>query len=148
MRLRSPAAAGAVAALLAGCGGTTPPSLVQLRARANPICARAGQRLARVDTPGSEAGGQAFLKHGIAVLEPELGQLRTVPAPSEAADVYRAGLAALTAELRALEDAVRALNRQQDPVIEFKTLQQRLGPLETQANHAWQALQLPACLQG
>jgi hypothetical protein len=112
------------------------------------VCAGTGQRLARVDTPRSEAGGKAFLEHGVAALEPELGRLRALHAPSEAADAYRAAVGALAGELRALKGAVHALDRQQDPVIAFKTLQQRLGPLEARANDAWRALQMPACVQG
>lgn len=148
MRLRTPAAVAAAAALLAGCGSTAPPSLVQLRAQGMRICASTDASLGRIGTPRTAAGGAPFLKHGVSVLGPELRELRTLHAPAAAADVYRAAVQALASELGALRSAVHALQHQQDPVIAFKTLQQHLRPLETQANDAWQALQMPACLEG
>ena len=147
MRLPAPATLAATAALLAGCGSTPPPSLIQLRAQGTRICASAGHRLGRITPPRSEAGGEAFLNRGLGVLRPELTRLRQLRAPSEGADVYRAALAAVAGEVQALQGTLRALGRQQDPVIAFKTLQQHLGPLEKQADGAWQALQMPACLQ-
>jgi len=136
----------AVAAVAAGgCGGAPPPSLLALRTQATRICLGASRQIGRIATPRSEAGGEAFLRRGIVVLAPERRQLRSLAAPSEAADVYRAGVAALSGELGALREATHALAEQQDPVIAFRTLQQRLTPLESQANDAWQALQIPAC---
>ena len=148
MRLRELAALAAGAALLSGCGSPPSPSLIQLRSQGSRICASAGRRFGRIGTPRTEAGGEAFLNHGIAVLGPELGQLRKLNAPSEVADVYQAAIEALGDELLALRGAVRGLKRDQDPVIAFKTLQRHLGPLETQADDAWQALQMPACVEG
>lgn len=158
MRLRSPAggrrqrapARGAIAVLAAiaaaGCGSTPSPSVIQLRAQATRICSSANRLIGRIGTPTSEAGGEAFLKRGIAVLEVELRDLRTLGAPGDAAGVYRTALGAFAGELAAAKAAVHALDRQQDPAIAFKTLQRRLGPLETQADDAWRALQMAACL--
>jgi hypothetical protein len=137
----------AVAAAIAagGCGGAPPPSLIALRTQATGICSGVSRQIGRIATPRSEAGGEAFLRRGIAVLAPERRQLRSLAAPSEAADVYKAGVRALSGELAALGEATHALAKQQDPVIAFRTLQRRLTPLENQANDAWQALQIPAC---
>jgi hypothetical protein len=136
-----------VAALaIAGCGSTDPPSLTQLRAQGSQICSNASRRMERIGTPASEAGGKAFLTRGIGVLGPELGQLRTLAAPGEAAPVYQSVLEAFRAELTALQAAVRGLARQQNPVIVFKALQRRLSPLETQADDAWKTLQMPVCM--
>ena len=146
MSVRKLAALGASAAALAACG-SPPPSLVQLRAQGTRICAGAGQLLGGIATPRSEPGAAAFLKHGIGVLHAELRRLRALRAPTEAADVYRAALDSLSNELSALNGSVRALARGDDPVIAFRALQQRLGPLEEQADNAWRALQIPACLQ-
>jgi hypothetical protein len=146
-RRRSSLAIAAVATLIAaGCGSSPPPSLIQLRAQATRICSTASRQLGTIAMPPSEAEGAAFLKHGIAVLGPELGQLRTLEAPTEATDVYRAALSALAGELGGLKDAAQALARQEDPVIAFRALQQRLGALERQADDAWQALQVPTCM--
>lgn len=137
----------AAATLLAGCGSTPPPSLIQLRAQGARICARAGHRLGLIASPSSEAGAESFLKRAVGVLRPELIQLRKLSAPSEVADVYRTAVDALSRELLALDGTVRALARQQDPVIAFKTLQQHLAPLETQADDAWRALEMQACVE-
>jgi hypothetical protein len=144
---RSLATLAATAIVAAGCGSAPPPPLVQLRAQGARICGGASGRLGRIPTPRTEVGGETFLTRAIAVLGPELRELRKLSAPGDGADVYRAALAATAGELKALKGAVRALDRQQDPVIAFRTLQQRLGPLERQADGAWQALQIPACLQ-
>jgi hypothetical protein len=135
-----------LAAGTAGCGSTPPPSLIQLRVQATRICATASRQIGRIATPPSEAGGEAFLERGVAVLAPELRRLRRLTAPSEADDVYRAALSALSEQVDALRQATRALERQEDPVVAFKALQQRLGPLETQADGAWQALEVPTCM--
>ncbi len=147
MRLRALAPLAAAATLLAGCGSTPSPSLVQLRNQGARICTGAGQRLRLIPTPRSEADGEAFLKQAVAVLGPELGQLRELRPSSDASDVYGTAVGALARELSALRGTIRALGRQQDPVIAFKTLQQHLGPLETQADDAWRALDITACLE-
>jgi hypothetical protein len=147
VRLRALATLAAAATLLVGCGSTPSPSLVQLRAQGARICTAAGQRLRLIATPRSEAGGEAFLKQAVAVLAPELRQLRKLRPSSEASDVYGTALDALARELGTLQGTIRALARQQDPVIAFKTLQQHLRPLETQADDAWRALDMTACLE-
>jgi hypothetical protein len=139
------AVAAAAAFAVTGCGSTPPASLVQLRAQATRICSTASRQIGHIATPPSGAGGEVFLDRGIAVLAPEHQALRALGAPTEAADVYRTALGALGGELSALREATRALDRQENPVIAFKTLQQRLTPLETQADDAWQALQIPSC---
>jgi len=142
------AGTGTVLAALAAsaCGGTTPPSLIQLRSQANQICSVANREGSRIPTPASEASGRAFLKRGIQVLSPELQQLRALSAPEAASVVYTTAIDAFSRELAAMRTAVRALDRGQDPVIAFKSLQQRLSPLETQADAAWQALGITACV--
>jgi hypothetical protein len=146
-------AAGLLTALagfgVAACGASAPsPSLVQLRNQASHICAAASTEIRRIRTPASEAGGGAFLKRGVKVLGPELRHLRSLSsiAPSEALDVYRTALSASARELTAVNGAVRALDRNEDPVVTFKSLQHLLGPLESQADDAWTALQMPQCV--
>jgi hypothetical protein len=141
------AALAALAAALTACGSAPAPSLVQLRKQGTSVCTRADRSFGRIATPGGEAAGAAFLRHGIAVLGPELRLLRTLTAPAEADDVYQSAISALASELTALKAAIHALARQQDPVIAFKSLEHRMHPLATQANRAWQALEMPACVQ-
>ena len=147
MSLRALAALAAGAVVLAGCGSKPSPSLIQLRSEGARICTAAGRSLARIPTPGTETGGAAFLKHGISVLTPELVRLRVLVPPANVADVYRSATDALADELDSLHSAVLALGRQHDPVLTFRALQDRLGPLVTQADDAWQALEVPACEQ-
>ncbi len=133
---------------MAGCGGSATPSVLQLRARATRICSLASLDAERISTPRTESGGQAFLKNGIAVIGPELRRLRALGAPKDVAEVYGAAVADLGAELAAIRRTIHALAQQQDPVIAFKALQQRLAPLESQATDDWQALEVPACVNG
>ena len=132
-------------ALLTACGGT-PPSLADLRRDAGRICARTNRAVAKVPAPRSAAQTTAYLTAGIERLEAELRALRRLTPSGDVADVFRAGVQALAGELFALRAALTAIHRGEDPAIAFRTLQHALAPLETQALNAWQALQIPACL--
>jgi hypothetical protein len=86
------------------------------------------------------------LKHGIAVLRPELAGLRGLHPPNDAADVYSASLTAFANKLGALDTTVREIGGGADPVLAMKSLQGQLAPLESQEDGGWQALEIPACL--
>jgi hypothetical protein len=132
--------------VLAGCGHTSL-SLIQLRSRASTICARADRRLQAIPAPSTGWQARGFLRRGLATLGPELSQLRTLSPPRDVLDVYASAMGALSAEAMALRQAVRALTAPQaDPIAELRALQRRLGPLEQQADDAWQALGVPACI--
>ena len=49
-------------------------------------------------------------------------------------------------ELGALRATLRQLEAGGDPVSLIKALQRRLAPLESEANGAWQALEIPGCI--
>ena len=83
----------------------------------------------------------------MARLTTQLSKLRRLSAPHDVADVYGAALGVLGQQLIVLRRAVTAIHRGQDPAVAFRTLGQQLTPLESQANNAWQALEIPACLQ-
>jgi len=145
--VRRLAAALLVAAVLAGCGGGLA-SPVALKNHATRICRVTGRAINPTSTPASPGQLTAFLTVGIRNLQSELGQLRGLHAPSgEVGAVYGAALRSLAAELSALRSAVVAIRRGQDPALAFRTLQEQLAPLEKQANGAWQALGIPACLE-
>lgn len=144
-RSRAAAVAAMVALATAGCG-SAPLSLIQLRQQATRVCARANRRIIAIATPADAAAGDAFLKRGIAALEPELRRIKALHAPNEVADVWTTAVTALSEELAALRSAVRKVGAGADPVLTFRRLQQVLTPLETQANDAWQALEIPACV--
>ncbi len=133
-------AAGAVA----GCG-SSPASEVQLRQQATAICMHTNRLVSRIGTPGSEAGGEAFLVRGIAALKPELRELQQLTAPQDVADVWSTALHSLSGELAALQAATAKIDGGADTATAYKTLQLTLTPLETQANNAWNALEIPAC---
>jgi hypothetical protein len=134
-----------VALAAAGCGGGTSSTLTQLRAHATTICTAANVRSYRIPSPTWKAGAGRFLKSGIDVLSPELKGLKRLSSPSGEADVYAAGVGALSDEIDALRSAASAISRSEDPVIAYQALQRRLTPLEAQANDAWGALEIPAC---
>jgi hypothetical protein len=147
-RSRSWAARGCAAALaavtVAGCG-SSPASLIQLREQASAICARTNRQISGIGSPQSQASGEAFLQRGIASLKPELSQLQQLSAPQNVADVWSTALRSLSGELAALQSTVAKIDGGADTATAYKTLQQTLTPLETQANNAWQALEIPAC---
>jgi hypothetical protein len=132
--------------LLAGCGSAPELSDTQLRVRATSLCSASNRKTARIDTPGSPAAAEAFLKRGIAVLTPELAGLRGLRAPGDLADVYQTSVDAFSRKLDALRSTVGKLRAGQDPVVAMKTLQQRLTPIESTEDGAWSALRVPACL--
>jgi hypothetical protein len=134
------------AALLLGACGSKPLSSSQLHDQATRLCALATRQTDRIPTPASPVGSSGFLKRGIAVLTPELNGLRGLRPPGDVADVYFASLGAFANKLSYLRHAVYELSAGEDPVIAVKTLQQQLAPIESQENGAWQALEIPACL--
>jgi hypothetical protein len=132
--------------LIAGCGGSSTLSADQLRSRATNLCAAAGRQANRIATPRSPAGAEAFVRAGIAVLTPELKQLKTLRAPDDLAEVYSTSITALSQKLRALQSAVREMNSGANPVTAMTALAQRLAPIETSEDGAWQALEIPTCM--
>jgi hypothetical protein len=145
-RLALAAFAAAVLAVLAGCGGESTLSGTQLQAQATSICALASSRASRIPTPSSPDGSAAFLRAGIAALTPELTGLRALRPPDDVASVYTATVGSFAQKLRDMQGAVQDLDRGDDPVSTMQDLQRKLGPLESDENGGWQALQLPACL--
>jgi hypothetical protein len=137
-----------LAILLGGCGGSTSLSEKQLRARATALCATAARRAGRIPTPSDESQSPAFLNRGIAALKPELAGLRALKAPDDDADAYHVSVDAFSKQLDELERTVRKLHSGEDPVVAWKTLEEKLGPLESTADGGWRALEVPACLNG
>jgi hypothetical protein len=122
--------------------------MLRLQRQATRICRSSNQRFARIPTPTSAAGAEVFVQQGIVVLRPQLRRLRRLRAPSDVADVYGAAVDALSRKLTALERASHTLKHGADPIIATKTLQHQLTPIETQEDNAWEALEIPACLNG
>ena len=137
--------AASLAALTVAACGSSSGSPSQLRAQATAICARANRQIGRIPTPSSAAGALAFLNSGIEALEPELAQLRQLQAAGDAADVWRTAVRALSEQLSALRSTASRIKGGADPVSATKSLQHTLAPLDSEANGAWQALQIPAC---
>jgi hypothetical protein len=135
-------AAGVVAA--AGCGSASP-SQTQLRTQATAICSHANRVIGRIATPPAETGGEAFLRRGVAALKPELAQLRQLHPPSDTADVWSTAIRTLSAQLSALESTAQVIQQGGDTTQAYRSLQRTLAPLETEANNAWSALEIPAC---
>jgi hypothetical protein len=144
MKVRTGLAALPLVALI-GCG-SAPLSAAELRQQATSICSRADRQIAVIPTPANQSAGNAFLKQGIAALDPELGDLKALKPPSDEAVVYQAAITAMSGELDALHAAVSKLDQGVDPVKTFRELQGRLAPLEAEADNAWRALGVSACL--
>lgn len=146
--MRRTALGGLLAAvLLAGCGGSDRLSDSQLRTQATTICTQATRQTDRIATPTSPAGGMQFVNRGIAVFTPELTKLRLLKPPKDdVADVYQTSLKAFSQKLHALRTAQHEMKTGANPVTAMTALSQRLAPIESAEDGAWQALQVPACL--
>ena len=146
MRLLSVGLALLAAAALTGCGSVSA-SLIDLRRDAGVICRHTNKAFNPLPAIPAQGQTTAFLSAGIARLRTQLAKLRRLGPPHSVADVYRAALAALGQELDVLQSAVQAIHRGEDPATAFKQLRQQLTPVQSQANNAWQALEIPDCLQ-
>jgi hypothetical protein len=143
-RAASALAVGLAALTLAACGSSSA-SPSQVRSQATSICSRANRQIGRIPTPSSAAGALAFVNSGIAVLKPEVRSLRQLSVTGDAADVWNTAIRALSDQLATLQGTASKIRGGADAVQSFKSLQQTLAPLETQADNAWHALQIPAC---
>ncbi len=147
MGSRQVALAVALSTGLAGCGAGSL-SAQQLRVRAAQICSATERRTEAIVTPAVPAQGARYLSLGVDALTPELQALGQLRPAADMAGRYRLALIAGQRELRALRSAVRGLKAGNDPVVEIRTLQQQLAPLEARADGAWASLGTPACESG
>jgi hypothetical protein len=136
-----PAAAGRLCAFgLAACGSAAlSPS--QQRTDARQICTLADHRLAKIAVPTAPDGEQRYLSAGIAVLAPELADLRALGL----APVYRRPLSASAGELSELRSTLDGLRAGDDPVVAINRLQDELAPLEARAAGEWRSVGAAAC---
>lgn len=133
-------------AAVTGCGSVSA-SVIDLRRDAGTICRHTNRDFNPLPALPRQGQTVAFLDAGIARLRAELAKLRRVGPPAGVADVYRAALAAQGQELVVLRNTVQAIHQGEDPATAVKELGQQLGPLQRQANNAWQALEIPDCNQ-
>jgi hypothetical protein len=138
-------AAAALGAAVGGCGGSSLSSN-QLQTQATRICTLASMRTGRIPTPASPAASVEFLERGAAALAPALTGLKALHPPSDVADVYTATVQTFGQKIDALRVTAREIKRGADAVKAMQQLQRQLGPLESQENGGWQALQVPACM--
>jgi hypothetical protein len=130
---------------LTACGGDTL-STRELRNKATTLCTLANKQTNQLAPPSAPAGAAAFITDGAAILRPQLARLRALHAPSDLAQVYNTAIDGFARKLDVLDAAARDLKAGEDPVIAMKTLQTKLTPLEQQEDGAWQALEIPACV--
>jgi len=131
--------------LLAGCGGS-PLSPSELRDQAGQICRQMVQQSSTIRRPKAPSGTAAFLNQGIAVLKPGVEQLRSLDPPNADADTYHRAVQSLSDQVANLEQTEREVRRGGDPVSAVQSLQQRLTPLQTQADSDWRTLGISACV--
>lgn len=146
MRLRSAGLAFLAVAAVTGCGSVSA-SVIDLRRDAGTICRHTNKAFNPLPALPRQGDLEAFLRAGIARLRTELAKLRRVGPPHNVADVYQAALAAVGQEVDVLNGTVQTIHRGEDPATAFKELGQQLRPLQSQADSAWSALEIPACLQ-
>jgi hypothetical protein len=118
----------------------------QLHAGATRACTAATQRLSAVRTPRLPSDGAAFLRRGIAAMQPELTALATLHPDGELGRQFDSARKATQRELAALQSSLKGLKAGNDPIVAIKTLQAQLLPLEKQATAAWLALKMPTCV--
>jgi hypothetical protein len=142
-------AAALAAVILSGCGGSSGlDSPVALRRAATAICKSTAPVKAPPAGEPSSKELTAFLSEGTSNLQSQLTRLTQLhSATGEVGDVYRGALGALSSQLRALRAATAAIKRGEDPALAFKALQAQLSSLQQQADNAWVALQIPACVE-
>jgi hypothetical protein len=133
------------AGAIAGCGGSSL-SDRQLHSQATRVCSLAAAQTDRIATPSTPAASVTYLDRGLTALQPELLGLQKLHPPSDVGDVYAATVKTLSQKLAYMEDTARRMRKGADPVSALRALQQKIGPLESQENGGWQALELPACL--
>jgi hypothetical protein len=132
---------------LMGCGSASGGlSARDLRTQATSLCTIAREQTDRIAAPSSPAGAAAFLNQGLAVLQPELKALRQLHPSGDLGEVYKTAITAFAQKVDAVRTAATALAGNGDPVTTMKSLEQQLAPLEEEENGAWQALEIPACL--
>jgi hypothetical protein len=137
------------AAVVAGCGSSALSSPVALRTRATDACRDTSPVIPPAAPEPTPKQLVVFLSEGAQGLKKELSQLRRLHlAAGEVDTVFTTALTAVQGQVSALDQTVEVIKGGEDPVLAFKALQQKLGPLEKQADNAWSALQIPACLEG
>jgi hypothetical protein len=145
MRRAAPLVLAAV--LISGCGSGDASPLA-LRRHATAVCKASTPVTAPSGAEPSPGQLASFLSQGTANLQRELVQLQRLRGfTGEVGAIYSAALRALAAQVQALHRAITSIRRGQDPALAFTALQQTLGPLQKQADNAWSALQIPACLE-
>ncbi len=128
-------------AALTGCGSSSLSS-AQIRSRATKICTATAGRTGKISTPTSPAEAVTFLDRGIAAIGQEVVQLRAMHVSATA----QTAVDGTAAELAALRFTLKGMRADNDPVVEIKTLQARLRPIERRTNDAWRSLDVPACV--
>lgn len=134
-----------LATLIGGCGASSRLSANELMRRATRVCQEAAAQTARIPSPSGPDETALYLKRGIAVMKPELEQLRALRPPGDVADVYRVSMTTFARKLEYLNAAVHDLAGGEDPIIAMRTLEKNLAPVQSQEDGAWQALQIAAC---
>lgn len=154
MRRRSSQALAAVAgvllpalALALGACGADSLSAADLRAQAGAICTRATHATDRVAVPASPDASARFLTDGLAALRPAAAKLRALAPPQDLRGQYDRAVRLAGQELALIARRERAIARGEDPADAFRQLAAALGPLTTEENAYWRALQIPSCVR-
>lgn len=131
--------------LLKGCGDKGL-SADELRSQASEICVRANALTDRVAVPNAPAGGERFLREGLAIMRPALTRLQALRPQEELRADYDLAVAANARQLQLIEQAIGSIRRGEDPIDAYALLQRRLDLVTEPANRAWTRLGINACV--
>lgn len=131
--------------LLKGCGDKGL-SADELRSQASEICVRANALTDRVAVPNAPAGGERFLREGLAIMRPALTRLQALRPKQELKADYDLAVAANARQLQLIEQAIGSIRRGEDPIDAYALLQRRLDLVTEPANRAWTRLGINACV--
>jgi hypothetical protein len=132
--------------LLRGCGDDSL-SAKELRSQAGEICARANAVTDRVAVPNAQAGGERFLREGLAQLAPASERLAALKPPSELRDDYEQAVTLMRQEVSAIRRAAVSIRSGGEVIDTFSALQQRLSGIVNVENSTWETLDIPACIR-
>jgi hypothetical protein len=131
--------------LAKGCGDKGL-SADELRSQASEICVRANALTDRVAVPNAPAGGERFLREGLAIMRPALTRLQALRPKEELRADYDLAVAANARQLQLIEQAIGSIRRGEDPIDAYALLQRRLDLVTEPANRAWTRLGVNACV--
>lgn len=135
-----------LALIVRSCGEDTL-SADELRTQAAAICVRTTEATDRIAVPNEPAGGGRFLREARLQLATAQRRLRALKAPEELAGDYDRAVQLAAREVGLIWRHEQLIERGEDVIPTFRSLQQELGPVVVEENDLWRRLDVAACLR-